>query len=283
MPMPPPKASTEGHRDRQVFHEMGQIVRALEAEGHTLLAGVDGDVRQRQRDQGVLQHAAALVHRGRGRGRRQRKRLGDVHHHDALRPTTQIAGELELCPANTIRAGLGATIAASGLHLQQARDGCGLEHGGSGRGPVVGGLRRCLARAVIAGNASDLHVTAGKAGRALLGAVDHRDKGRDGRSHGHDRRRLLRDRLLSRAHRRGRARPGWRSGRLDRALRARQRVEGDRRGGLCQDGGGGERQADDRQRDVRGKPDVRGHDSEAVVASSAASVEVFGVVSVERC
>lgn len=33
MPMPPPKASTEGPRDRQVFHEMGQIVRALEARG----------------------------------------------------------------------------------------------------------------------------------------------------------------------------------------------------------------------------------------------------------
>ncbi len=33
MPMPPPKPSTEGPRDRQVFHEMGQIVRALEAEG----------------------------------------------------------------------------------------------------------------------------------------------------------------------------------------------------------------------------------------------------------
>ena len=33
MPMPPPKASTEGRRDRQVFHEMGQIVRALEADG----------------------------------------------------------------------------------------------------------------------------------------------------------------------------------------------------------------------------------------------------------
>ena len=33
MPMPPPKASTEGHRDRQVFHEMGQLVRALEATG----------------------------------------------------------------------------------------------------------------------------------------------------------------------------------------------------------------------------------------------------------
>jgi hypothetical protein len=33
MPMPPPKPSTEGKRDRHVFHEMGQIVRALEAEG----------------------------------------------------------------------------------------------------------------------------------------------------------------------------------------------------------------------------------------------------------
>ena len=33
MPMPPPKASTESPRDRQVFHEVGQIVRALEALG----------------------------------------------------------------------------------------------------------------------------------------------------------------------------------------------------------------------------------------------------------
>jgi hypothetical protein len=33
MPMPPPKPSTEGKRDRQVVHEMGQIVRALEVEG----------------------------------------------------------------------------------------------------------------------------------------------------------------------------------------------------------------------------------------------------------
>ena len=31
--MPPPKASTEGPRDRHVHHEMGQIVRALEANG----------------------------------------------------------------------------------------------------------------------------------------------------------------------------------------------------------------------------------------------------------
>ena len=33
MPMPPPKPSTEGRRDRQAFHEMGQIVRALEDNG----------------------------------------------------------------------------------------------------------------------------------------------------------------------------------------------------------------------------------------------------------
>lgn len=33
MPMPPPKPTTEGRRDRQVFHEMGQIVRALEGRG----------------------------------------------------------------------------------------------------------------------------------------------------------------------------------------------------------------------------------------------------------
>jgi hypothetical protein len=31
--MPPPKPSTEGRRDRQVFHEMGQLTRAVEANG----------------------------------------------------------------------------------------------------------------------------------------------------------------------------------------------------------------------------------------------------------
>ena len=36
MPMPPPKATTESPRDRQVFHEMGQIVRALEIEHEVL-------------------------------------------------------------------------------------------------------------------------------------------------------------------------------------------------------------------------------------------------------
>jgi hypothetical protein len=33
MPMPPPKATTESPRDRQVFHEMGQLVRAVEDQG----------------------------------------------------------------------------------------------------------------------------------------------------------------------------------------------------------------------------------------------------------
>lgn len=33
MPMPPPKATTESPRDRQVFHEMGQLVRAVEDRG----------------------------------------------------------------------------------------------------------------------------------------------------------------------------------------------------------------------------------------------------------
>jgi hypothetical protein len=33
MPMPPPKASTEGPRDRHVHYEIGQIVRALQSLG----------------------------------------------------------------------------------------------------------------------------------------------------------------------------------------------------------------------------------------------------------
>ena len=33
MPMPPPKPSTEGPRDRQVMAEVGQLTRALHTEG----------------------------------------------------------------------------------------------------------------------------------------------------------------------------------------------------------------------------------------------------------
>lgn len=33
MPMPPPKPTTEGKRDRQVTHEITQLVRALQING----------------------------------------------------------------------------------------------------------------------------------------------------------------------------------------------------------------------------------------------------------
>jgi hypothetical protein len=70
MPMPPPKASTEGHRDRQVFHEMGQIVRALEAEGpcdpDELAARVGAAYWEQDRFERALAFAVAdgLVSRG---------------------------------------------------------------------------------------------------------------------------------------------------------------------------------------------------------------------------
>jgi len=46
-PMPPPKATTEGPRDRHVTYEIGQLVRALQANGPqqaqdlALLVGAD--------------------------------------------------------------------------------------------------------------------------------------------------------------------------------------------------------------------------------------------------
>jgi len=70
MPMPPPKASTEGRRDRQVFHEMGQIVRALEAQGPAtpddLAARVGASYWEKDRYQRALSFAVAdgLVTRG---------------------------------------------------------------------------------------------------------------------------------------------------------------------------------------------------------------------------
>jgi hypothetical protein len=69
MPMPPPKAATEGPRDRQVFHEMGQNVRALEATGpqspDDLGRLVGADYWEKDRFDRALAFAAAdgLVHR----------------------------------------------------------------------------------------------------------------------------------------------------------------------------------------------------------------------------
>lgn len=72
MPMPPPKASTEGPRDRQVFHEMGQVVRALETNGpqqpDALARLVGADYWEEGRFERALVLAASdgLVHRVEG-------------------------------------------------------------------------------------------------------------------------------------------------------------------------------------------------------------------------
>jgi hypothetical protein len=69
MPMPPPKATTEGPRDRQVFHEMGQIVRALETNGDLtsddLRATVGSDYWEQGRYDRALAFAVSdgLIHR----------------------------------------------------------------------------------------------------------------------------------------------------------------------------------------------------------------------------
>ena len=61
MPMPPPKASTEGRRDRQVFHEMGQIVRALEAQGPSTPEGLATRVGAAYWEQGRFDRALAFA------------------------------------------------------------------------------------------------------------------------------------------------------------------------------------------------------------------------------
>jgi len=61
MPMPPPKASTESRRDRQVFHEMGQIVRALEANGPQRREALSDLVGARYWEQDRFDRALAFV------------------------------------------------------------------------------------------------------------------------------------------------------------------------------------------------------------------------------
>jgi hypothetical protein len=61
MPMPPPKASTEGPRDRQVFHEMGQLVRALEQEGPQTPDGLEQLVGAAYWESGRFERALALA------------------------------------------------------------------------------------------------------------------------------------------------------------------------------------------------------------------------------
>lgn len=61
MPMPPPKASTEGPRDRQVFHEMGQIVRAIEDSGPCTPDDLAGLVGARYWEAGRFDRALAFA------------------------------------------------------------------------------------------------------------------------------------------------------------------------------------------------------------------------------
>ena len=61
MPMPPPKASTEGPRDRQVVHEMGQIVRALEHNGPCEPAELESLVGALYWEEGRFARALALA------------------------------------------------------------------------------------------------------------------------------------------------------------------------------------------------------------------------------
>lgn len=61
MPMPPPKPSSEGHRDRQVVHEMGQIVRAVGAEGPLAPEELSRLVGARFWEEGRFERALALA------------------------------------------------------------------------------------------------------------------------------------------------------------------------------------------------------------------------------
>ena len=63
-PMPPPKPTSEGRRDRQVFHEIGQIVRALEAHGPTQPDELREVVGGRWWEEGRFDRALALAASG---------------------------------------------------------------------------------------------------------------------------------------------------------------------------------------------------------------------------
>ena len=61
MPMPPPKPSTEGPRDRQVRNEMGQLVRALEHNGACQPDELATLVGAAYREEGRFERALALA------------------------------------------------------------------------------------------------------------------------------------------------------------------------------------------------------------------------------
>jgi len=60
-PMPPPKASTEGPRDRQVVHEITQLIRALKENGPQHPTELADLVGARYWDEGRFDRAVALA------------------------------------------------------------------------------------------------------------------------------------------------------------------------------------------------------------------------------
>ena len=75
MPMPPPRASTEG-RDRRVEEEIAQILRALHAEGPQTEATLGVRVGAAYWEPGRFAHAVAVALLD---GRIQRDSYGQVH------------------------------------------------------------------------------------------------------------------------------------------------------------------------------------------------------------
>jgi len=61
MPMPPPKPSTEGTRDRQAKHERDQIARALQDEGPQHREGLERLVGARYWDSGRFDRALSYA------------------------------------------------------------------------------------------------------------------------------------------------------------------------------------------------------------------------------
>jgi hypothetical protein len=60
-PMPPPKATTEGPGDRQVVHEITQLIRALQANGPQRPEELAGLVGARYWDEGRFDRAVAMA------------------------------------------------------------------------------------------------------------------------------------------------------------------------------------------------------------------------------
>lgn len=61
MPMPPPKPSTEGTRDRQVKQEVAQLTRALQAEGSQTPEELERLVGATYWEDGRYQHALSFA------------------------------------------------------------------------------------------------------------------------------------------------------------------------------------------------------------------------------